>query len=135
VTAVARYLLAGALRSRAPGAPLVLLAAAVIVLYAAPPNPVLSTARSVAVYTAPLQVWLALAVLNAAGAADRQVLAATVGRAALAGGRLLAAAATTIAAALTTVASVLLALALPPVLAVTLLAGATTVACAGLWGE
>jgi hypothetical protein len=93
-----------ALRSRALAAPLVLLAAAVIVLYAAPPNPVISTARAVAVYTAPIQVWLALAVLNAAAAADRQVLAATVGRSALAGGRLLAAATTTAGAALLTVA-------------------------------
>ncbi|HEX4033840.1 MAG TPA: hypothetical protein VHX66_05300 [Solirubrobacteraceae bacterium] len=88
---VARYLLAGQTRSRGVIAPLAVLVGGVIVLYAQPPNPVLSTAGTVAAFLFPVQCWLTLAFYNAQGAVDRQLLAATVGGRRLAGGRLLAA--------------------------------------------
>lgn len=103
---VARYLLAGYTRSRSLVAPLAVLIGGVIVLYAQPPNPVLSTAGTVAAFLFPVQCWMALAFFNAQGEADRQLLAATVGGPKLARGRLLAAG--TLAAA-----SSLLALGIP----------------------
>lgn len=53
----------------------------------------LSTAGTVAAYPFPVQCWIALAFLNAQGATDRQLLAATVGGRRFVCGRLLAAAA------------------------------------------
>ena len=75
-------------------------------LYAQPPNPVLSTAGTVAAFLFAAQCWLALGLFNSQGAADRQVLTATVGGGRFALARLLAAGAL---AALTSV----LVLALP----------------------
>lgn len=91
MTAVARYLLAEHLRSRAFVAPALTLVSAVVVLYAQPPNPVLSTAGTVAAAAFPIQAWMALAFFNTSGAAQRQVLAATAGGRALVLGRLLGA--------------------------------------------
>jgi hypothetical protein len=88
---VARYLLAGFTRSRGFVAPLAVLVGGTIVLYAQPPNPVLSTAGTVSAFLFPVQCWMSLALYNAAGAADRHVLAATAGGRALSGGRMLAA--------------------------------------------
>jgi hypothetical protein len=90
VTAVARYLLAEHFRSRRFVAPLLLLAAGVVVLYAQPPNPVLSTAGTVAAYTFPCLCWAALALLNTQGDADRHVLLVAAGARAFVLGRLLA---------------------------------------------
>jgi hypothetical protein len=77
--AVARYLLAEHLRSRRFVAPFLLLAAGVVVLYAQPPNPVLSTAGVVAAFAFAAMCWAALAFLNTQGDADRHVLAAAAG--------------------------------------------------------
>ena len=88
---VARYLLAGNTRSRGVVAPLVVLVGGIIVLYAQPPNPVLSTAGTVAAFLFPVQCWLTLAFYNAQGTVDRQLLASAVGGPTLAAGRLLAA--------------------------------------------
>jgi hypothetical protein len=93
VIAVARYLLAEHLRSRRFVAPLLLLASGVVVLYAQPPNPVLSTAGTVAAYTFPCMCWAALALLNTQGDADRHVLLVAAGPRAFIVGRLLALAA------------------------------------------
>jgi len=71
VAAVARYLLAEYLRSRRFVAPLLLLAAGVVVLYAQPPNAVLSTAGTVAGFVFVDTCWVALALLNTQGDADR----------------------------------------------------------------
>ena len=60
-------------------------------LYAQPPNPVLSTAGTVAAFLFAAQCWLALGLFNSQGAADRQVLIATVGGRRFALARLLAA--------------------------------------------
>jgi hypothetical protein len=90
VTAAARYLLADLVRSRGFVAPLLLLAAGVVVLYAQPPNPVLSTGGTVAAFLFPAQCWLALALLNSQGAPDRHVLVATLGARRFAAARLLA---------------------------------------------
>ena len=65
--AVARYLLSEHFRSRRFVAPMLLLTAGVVVLYAQPPNPVLSTAGTVAAYTFPCMCWGALALLNTQG--------------------------------------------------------------------
>src|ERR1700722_15850458 len=97
--AVARYLLAEHTRSRSFVAPLVVLAAGVIVLYAQPPNPVLSTGGTVAAFLFPIGCWMALAFFDSQGAADRQLLAATVGGARFVRGRLLAAGALAAASA------------------------------------
>jgi len=91
--AVARYLLAEHTRSRRFVAALLVLAAGVIVLYAQPPNPVLSTGGTVAAFLFPIGCWLALALFDSQGDADRRLLAASVGGALMVGGRLLAAAA------------------------------------------
>ena len=104
--AAARYLLSEHLRTRGFVAPTVVLLAGVVVLYAQPPNPVLSTAGTVAAFLFAAQCWLALGLFNSQGAADRQVLIATVGGRRFALARLLAAGAL---AALTSV----LVLALP----------------------
>jgi hypothetical protein len=90
VIAVARYLLAEHLRSRRFVAPLLLLASGVVVLYAQPPNPVLSTAGTVAAYTFPCMCWAALALLNTQGDADRHVLLVAAGPRPFILGRLLA---------------------------------------------
>jgi hypothetical protein len=88
--AVARYLLAEHFRSRRFVAPMLLLASGVVVLYAQPPNPVLSTAGTVAAYTFPCLCWAALALLNTQGDADRHVLLVAAGPPAFILGRLLA---------------------------------------------
>jgi len=106
VIAAARYLLSEHLRTRGFVAPTVVLLAGVVVLYAQPPNPVLSTAGTVAAFLFAAQCWLALGLFNSQGAADRQVLIATVGGRRFARARLLA------AGALATLTSVLV-LALP----------------------
>jgi hypothetical protein len=106
VIPAARYLLSEHLRTRGFVAPTVVLLAGVVVLYAQPPNPVLSTAGTVAAFLFAAQCWLALGLFNSQGAADRQVLIATVGGLRFALARLLAAGAL---AALTSV----LVLALP----------------------
>jgi hypothetical protein len=92
VIAVARYLLAEHTHSRSFVAPLVVLVGGVIVLYAQPPNPVLSTGGTVAAFLFPIGCWIALAFFNSQGTADRRLLAATVGGARFVRGRLLAAA-------------------------------------------
>jgi hypothetical protein len=91
VIAAARYLLSEHLRTRGFVAPTVVLLAGVVVLYAQPPNPVLSTAGTVAAFLFAAQCWLALGLFNSQGAADRQVLIATVGGRRFALARLLAA--------------------------------------------
>jgi hypothetical protein len=88
--AVARYLLSEHFRSRRFVAPMLLLTAGVVVLYAQPPNPVLSTAGTVAAYTFPCMCWGALALLNTQGDADRHVLLVAAGPRAFILGRLLA---------------------------------------------
>jgi hypothetical protein len=93
VIAVARYLLAEHFRSRRFVAPLLLLAAGVVVLYAQPPNPVLSTAGTVAAFAFPCMCWATLALLNTQGDADRHVLLVAAGPRAFVLGRLLAVAA------------------------------------------
>jgi hypothetical protein len=100
MVSVARYLLAGYTRSRGFVAPLAVLVGGVIVLYAQPPNPVLSTAGSVAAFLFPVQCWMSLALYNAAGSGERHILAATTGGLRLAGGRILAAGALALAASL-----------------------------------
>jgi hypothetical protein len=90
VIAVARYLLAEHFRSRRFVAPMLLLASGVVVLYAQPPNPVLSTAGTVAAFTFPCLCWAALALLNTQGDADRHVLLVAAGPRAFILGRLLA---------------------------------------------
>jgi hypothetical protein len=90
VIAVARYLLAEHFRSRRFVAPMLLLASGVVVLYAQPPNPVLSTAGTVAAFTFPCLCWSALALLNTQGDADRHVLLVAAGPRAFILGRLLA---------------------------------------------
>jgi hypothetical protein len=90
VIAVARYLLAEHFRSRRFVAPMLLLSAGVVVLYAQPPNPVLSTAGTVAAFTFPCMCWSALALLNTQGDADRHVLLVAAGPRAFILGRLLA---------------------------------------------
>ena len=79
------------LRTRGFVAPTVVLLAGVVVLYAQPPNPVLSTAGTVAAFLFAAQCRLALGLFNSQGAADRQVLTATVGGGRFALARLLAA--------------------------------------------
>jgi hypothetical protein len=88
--AVVRYLITVALRRRVVLAPLATLLGADAALYSAPPNPVLATAAAVAAYTLPIQLWLALTFFNSLHDADRDVLAATVGRRRAAWLRLLA---------------------------------------------
>ena len=91
--AVARYLLADYVRSRHFIAPALVLIVGVVVFYAEPPNPVLSTASSVIALLFATQCWLALAFFNSQGTADRHVLTATAGGRSFIGGRWLAAAA------------------------------------------
>jgi hypothetical protein len=93
VIAVARYLLSEHFRSRRFVAPMLLLASGVVVLYAQPPNPVLSTAGTVAAFTFPCMCWSALALLNTQGDADRHVLLVAAGPRAFILGRLLSLAA------------------------------------------
>ena len=102
--ATVRYLLADYLRSWRFVAPGVLLVAGVIVAYAQPPNPVLSTAASVIPLLFAAQCWLTLAFFNSQGSPDRHVLAATVGGRRFVLGRLLAAGAIAAIAAVVTVA-------------------------------
>jgi hypothetical protein len=77
--AVGRYLLMQYLASRRWVAPFLLLAVALVVLYAQPPNPVLETAGGAAALLLLVQCWCALAFLNSQPDDDRQVLIATVG--------------------------------------------------------
>lgn len=107
--AVARYLLAEHLRTRAFVAPVLVLVAVVVGLYAQPPNPVLATAGVVAAAAFPIQAWLALAFLNTTAPAQRHVLAATAGPRALVAGRLLGAELLALAVAVAIVAYPLLA--------------------------
>lgn len=88
---VARYLLADFVRSRRFVAPMLVLVAGVVVFYAQPPNPVLSTASSVVALLFAAQCWLALAFFNSQGTPDRHVLAATAGGSRFVLGRMLAA--------------------------------------------
>ena len=67
--AAARYLLSEHLRTRGFVAPTVVLLAGVVVLYAQPPNPVLSTAGTVAAFLFAAQCWLALGLLANLGSA------------------------------------------------------------------
>jgi hypothetical protein len=90
VIAVARYLLSEHWRSRRFVAPTLLLVSGVVVLYAQPPNPVLSTAGTAAAYTFPCLCWAVLALLNTQGDADRHVLLVAAGPRAFILGRLLA---------------------------------------------
>jgi hypothetical protein len=90
VIPAARYLLSEHLRTRGFVAPTVVLLAGVVVLYAQPPNPVISTAGTVAAFLFAAQCWLALGLFNSQGTADRQVLVATVGGRRFALARLLA---------------------------------------------
>jgi hypothetical protein len=96
----AHYLLAEHSRSRSFVAPLLLLGGGVVVLYAQPPNPVLSTAGTVAAFLFPVQCWLALAFLDSQSAPDRHILAATVGGRRFACSRLLALAVLAVASSL-----------------------------------
>ena len=87
--AVAHYLLSEHFRSRRFVAPLLLLATGVVVLYAQPPNPVLSTAGTVAAFVFVDLCWFGLALLDTQGDADRQVLSVVSGARSYALGRLL----------------------------------------------
>lgn len=91
MTAVTRYLLADYARSRRFVAPLLVVIAGTVVLYAQAPNPVLSTASSVVELLFATQCWLALAFFNSQGAPDRHILAATAGAHAFVLGRMMAA--------------------------------------------
>ena len=102
--AVARYLLAQHLGSRRWVAPFLFLVAGVVVLYAQPPNPVLSTAGTAAAWLLPSQIWLALAFLNTQEAGDRQTTVANAGARTFALGRLLGLAALAVLASLVTLA-------------------------------
>ena len=102
--AVARYLLADFVRSWRFVAPGLVLVAGVVVLYAQPPNPVLSTAASVIALLFAAQCWLALAFFNSQGDPDRHVLAATAGGRTFVLGRLLGAGAIAVIASLVAVA-------------------------------
>jgi hypothetical protein len=118
VIPAARYLLSEHLRTRGFVAPTVVLLAGVVVLYAQPPNPVISTAGTVAAFLFAAQCWLALGLFNSQGTADRQVLVATVGGRRFALARLLAAgalAARTSVLGLSACALLTLPLDLPPV--------------------
>lgn len=88
--AVARYVLAEHFRSRSFVGPLLLLATGVVVLYSQPPNPVLSTAGTVAAFVFLDLAWSGLALLNTQGDADRHVVGVVVGGRTYAQGRLLA---------------------------------------------
>jgi hypothetical protein len=98
--AVARYLLAEHVRSRSFVAPLAVLVGGVIVLYAQPPNPVLSTGGTVAAFLFPIGCWLALALLRSQPESDRRLLCATAGAGRFVRGRLLAAGLLALAASL-----------------------------------
>ncbi|HVQ59679.1 MAG TPA: hypothetical protein VMS60_12300 [Solirubrobacterales bacterium] len=89
MSAVARYMLVEHLGSRRWVAPFLFLASGVIVLYAQPPNPVLSTAGTAAAWMFPAQAWWAFAFLNTQEPGERQTLVATVGARRFAAGRLL----------------------------------------------
>lgn len=89
MSAVARYMLAEHLGSRRWVAPFLFLASGVVVLYAQPPNPVLSTAGTAAAWMFPAQAWWAFAFLNTQEPGERQTIVATVGARRFAGGRLL----------------------------------------------
>jgi hypothetical protein len=118
VIPAARYLLSEHLRTRGFVAPTVVLLAGVVVLYAQPPNPVISTAGTVAAFLFAAQCWLSLGLFNSQGTADRQVLVATVGGRRFALARLLAAgalAARTSVLGLSACALLTLPLDLPPV--------------------
>jgi hypothetical protein len=89
VIAVARYLLAGYVRSRACVVPAAALVCGVVLLYSVAPNPVLPSAGGVAAFLFFAQAWLAHSFFNAASPADRHTIAAAAGRGRLARGRLL----------------------------------------------
>jgi hypothetical protein len=104
VIAVARYLLAEHLRSRRIAAPLLLLAVGVVVLYAQPPNPVLSTAGVVAGFVFVVALWLGVSLLNSQGDAERAIFAVAAGPLDFALGRILALVASDAAVAVAAVA-------------------------------
>jgi hypothetical protein len=104
VSAVARYLLAQHLGSHRWVAPFLFLLAGVVVLYAQPPNPVLSTAGTAAAWLLPAQIWLALSFLNTQEAGDRQTTVANAGPRTFALGRLLGLAVLALLASLVTLA-------------------------------
>ncbi len=109
MTAVVRYLLADYLRSRRVVAPALVLIPGVVVLYAQPPGPVLSSASSVIPVLFASQCWLALAFFNSQGRADRHLLAAAAGGRRYVCARMLGAGAIALAAALVATAYPLLA--------------------------
>jgi hypothetical protein len=90
--AIARYLLAAHVRSRAFVAPGAATAVGVVTIYSVEPNPVLSTTGSVATLLFFTQAWLGLTLLNAHAPADRWTLTAGAGHWPLTCGRHLAAA-------------------------------------------
>ena len=104
MSAVARYLLAQHLGSRRWVAPCLFLVGGVVVLYAQPPNPVLSTAGTAAAWLLPAQIWLALSFLNTQETGDRQSLVANAGPRTFALGRLLGLAVLALLASLVTLA-------------------------------
>jgi hypothetical protein len=106
MSAVARYLLAEWVCSRRIVAPGLVLAGGVVVLYAQPASPALSSASTVLALLFAAQCWLTLSLLNSQGTADRHLLAASAGGRAFVAGRLLA-------ACLLTLANSLLALVYP----------------------
>jgi len=82
-------MLAEHLGSRRWVAPFLFLASGVVVLYAQPPNPVLSTAGTAAAWMLPAQAWWAFAFLNTQESGERQTIVASAGPLRFAGGRLL----------------------------------------------
>lgn len=69
---------------------MLLLATGVVVLYSQPPNPVLSTAGTVAAFVFVAACWVGLALLNTQGDADRHVFTVAAGSSSYLLGRLLA---------------------------------------------
>ncbi len=107
--AVARYLLADYVRSLRFVAPALVLVAGVVVFYAQPPNPVLSTAGSVVGLLFAAHCWLALGFFNSQGTPDRHVLSATAGGRTFVCARMLAAGALALGASIFAIAYPLLA--------------------------
>jgi hypothetical protein len=89
VTAGARYLLAEHLVSRRWIGPFLFLLAGIVVLYSQPPNPVLSTAGTVAAWMLPAMSWWCFAFLDTCEPGERQVMTAALGPRRFAAARLL----------------------------------------------
>jgi hypothetical protein len=102
VTASARYLLAEHLSSRRWVGPFIFLLAGIIVLYSQPPNPVLSTAGTVAAWLLPAMSWWCFAFLDTGAPGERQVLIAALGPRRFAAARLIGLAALVAGASLFT---------------------------------